>query len=251
MGPRVAVLMSVLSASVAFAEAPMKQEADINFSPDDVFQRSGGVQFFYTLVPNQPAPEVADADFQRFRPLDVNDRWSRLKDPTSVMLSRLVYTVDKDVSFFTERRARDINYINAVARQMDVTANDDGSFRVGKTPSNTFQLQFFDEAQVKQSSSTALDRVIELAKEGRRPDSIVFQENTGFARVLGRKTAAASVTWTSHYSLGKGRTRVTVFTMSYLHNLPPFFLGGEARVLKESTRAAIELIDSLRAYREG
>ena len=58
----------------------------------------------------------------------------RLDAPANVVLSRLVYTIDKDVSFFTEARTRDIDYINAIAREAKVSRNDDGSFRASQTP---------------------------------------------------------------------------------------------------------------------
>jgi hypothetical protein len=243
---RFALVFSLL-ASTAWAASPLRQEREMGFGVDASFQDSGGVQYFYQLIERD---EARTSDLvQRFLPLDVNDRWTSLSEPTNVVVIRFVYTVDKDVSFFTEARALDVDYINAVAKEMEVSRNSNGSFHIGRTPENTCWLVHYDEARVKAAASQpAFKQLVALMGESGLPNSVVFQENTDFARVLGHRTAAASMTWTAHFPLAPGRTRVAVLTMSYLYELPPFFLGGSGRVMRESMRGATDLIERLRAY---
>jgi hypothetical protein len=66
---------------------------------------------------------------------------------------------------------------------------------------------------------------------------------------MGFRTAEGSFTWTAHYAVAPGQTRIVVLMMSYLAMLPPFFLGGEERVLHESTTGALRLIGRLRDLR--
>lgn len=240
----------LLLSGVAFAaETPLRRESACDFAIDPAFQDKGGVQYFYSLLPNEPSPET-DATFTRFRPFDPGGVFAGLSSPPHVVLSRLVYTVERDASFFSEARARDVGYINAVAKEMEVTKRTDGSFRVGAMPSNTFTIEYYDAAKLAAGASSlpAVLRAIELAGVKEAPVSVVFQQNRDFARVMGMRTADGSFTWTLHFAIAPGRTRLVVFTMSYLRTLPPFFLGGARRVFRESTEGARVLIDNLRAY---
>jgi hypothetical protein len=65
---------------------------------------------------------------------------------------------------------------------------------------------------------------------------------------MGWRTGAWSTTWTFHEALGRDRTRVTVLTLSYLYNLPPFWLGGADGVYAETLSQARALIGRLRSY---
>lgn len=247
---RVVGSLLVVMAGLAFsAETELRRETSCDFAIDAAFQDAGGVQYFYALVPPQPSPDT-DATFVRFKPFDPSAVFDGLSSPPHVVLSRLTYTVEKDVSFFTEARARDPGYINAVAKDMEVTKRPDGSFRVGAAPSNTFTIEYFDAARLAAgaSSTPAIARALELSNLPERPTSVVFQQNRDFARIMGVRTADGSFTWTLHYAIAPGRTRLVVLTMSYLRTLPPFFLGGAGRVFRESTEGARALIDSLRAY---
>ncbi len=242
------------SAQIAPAQlaAPLRAERDIAFTVDEPFLASGGIQYFYQLIRDTPNPETVSASFRELRALDINHVWSRLSAPTHVVLSRIVYTVDKDITFFTEGRVRDIGYINAVGGKMNITANPDGTYRVGKMPSNIFSLQYFDEQALKENDDAdtrhALDTLFHFVDKGPAPKVIVAQENRDFSRVMGMRTAEGSFTWTVHQPLSTRKTRITVLTMSYLHTLPPFFLGGEDRVMRESIQGAVGLISRLRAY---
>jgi hypothetical protein len=239
-----------LVSAVALPNTPLRREPTASFEVDLAFQDRGGVQYFYQLLRADRSPD-ASSTFTAFRAFDVHDVWKRLDAPANVVLSRLVYTIDKDVSFFTEARARDVDYINAIAREARVSRNDDGTFRAAQTPANTFRIEYFDASRVQAAVSAipGLARTLELSGLEGPPYSVVFQENRDFDRVMGFRTAEGSFTWTAHYPAGKGRTRLVVFIMSYLHSLPPFFLGGEKRVFRESTEGARVLIDRLRDYR--
>lgn len=239
----------LLIPALASAETPLRRETDARFAIDAAFQDKGGVQYFYALLEPEPSPEK-NATFTLFRPFDLPDVWGRLDAPTHVVLSRIVYTVEKDVSFFSEARVRDVGYINGVAKEMEVVKREDGSFRVGKMPANTFTIEYFDAARLAQGATElpAIKRLLELTGVTEPPASVVFQHNRDFSRVMGMRTAEAGFTWTAHYALSPGRTRLVVFTMSYLRTMPPFFLGGARRVFRESTEGARVLIDNLRAF---
>ncbi|MEW6431556.1 MAG: hypothetical protein AB1730_08595 [Myxococcota bacterium] len=241
-------LLAGLVAFAAFAATPLRRESTLAFVPDEPFQRDGGVQYFYALAHKEPSPETANPDFAFLRALDESGRWAAQGEPLHVVMSRITYTVDKDVSFFTEARAKDPAWMNAVAPEFEVTQRPDGGFHAAKMPSNDFTIRFLDaRAVAAQPADGGVARLVALLPDAGLPDSVVVQENFDFARVMGVRTGAWSVTWTAHLPLGPGRTRVHVVTLSALHHLPPFFLGGEKRVFKESVQGALDLIERLRA----
>ncbi|MDP1821622.1 MAG: hypothetical protein Q8L48_00180 [Archangium sp.] len=225
MGPLGALLIS----SVMTAGPAWQREARADFAADPAFQADGGVQLYFGLM----RPDEAAA----FRTLDLNGRG----EAEHVAVVRLSYTLEKDASFFTRERVTDLSYVQAIAPDMDVSQQPDGGFHVGRLPANDFSVRFFADA-------SGFPAQLKLAHEPGTPASIVVQENTGFSRVMGMRTAEASITWTLHHALAPGRTRVTVLTVSYLHNLPPFFLGGEARMFRETVENALRLISRLRAH---
>jgi hypothetical protein len=240
----------LLVPALAVADIPARREATLEFPVDEAFQLSGGVQFFFELVRDSPSPALASTTFERFRALDFNDRWGSLAQPTHVVMSRLVYSVDKGTAFFTRERAGDLAYIQAVAPDMGVTPDGEGAFRVARLPSNRFRLQFLDAREVQRHArSPGVALMLSMRGAVAPVDSIVVQENTDFARFMGVRTAEASMTWTAHCALGQDASRITVLTMSYLHSVPPFFLGGEGRVYRESLKGALALIAGLRGYR--
>ncbi len=248
---RLGVALMALFAWRGSAAEPMRRESSVQFTVDAAFQAQGGVQFFYQLIRDTPSPEATNETFRHFLGLDRARRWQALNAPAHVVLSRLVFRVARESSFFNSARANDIRSINQVAPAMQVTANGDGTFRVGRRPSNTLRIEFLDSAKALAMSSAGTTDVVwsvfAFTGETQPPTSMVFQENTDFARVLGMRTAEASVTWTAHHALSPSETQITVLTMSYIRTLPPFFLGGESRMLQESMKGARELIDGVRA----
>lgn len=243
MTSRVLPLLLALVASAAAAAPPeMRREPQLDFKPDEAFQRDGGVQFFYALEPSLPTPPATSA-WARLRPLD------DLATPTDayeVVMSRIVYTVARDVSYFTEARARDTKYLATVAPEMKVTAAPDGSFLVGRMPKNRFRLSWFDAPT---PAEPTLEPFFRFLPTDAAPASIVVQRNSEFGRVMGWRTAERSITYTAHFSRGPGVTRVHVVTMSLLYHVPPFFLGGKARVYREAVDETANLIEALREYR--
>ncbi|MDP2272421.1 MAG: hypothetical protein Q8N23_32745 [Archangium sp.] len=236
--------MAPLVALAILAASPveMRQDSDLEFAVDEAFQQDGGVQYFYELA--EPGPQPSSA-LTRFRAMDPE---STLDDPYVVVMSRLVYTVERDISFFTEARARDVSYLQQVAPDMGVRLEPDGTFRVNRTPSNRFKLTWFEEPVA--GKAPAMTAFFGLLPQGAKPASVVLQKNFDFARVMGWRTGERAITYTAHFAIAPGRTRVVVCSMSLMHHLPPFFLGGRGRVFRESVDGAASLIGQLRAWTE-
>jgi hypothetical protein len=239
-------MLSLLALTLLAAppSVELRRETTLDFVVDEALQQDGGVQYFYELAPPTKKPAPASA-LARFRAMD---RLATIDDPYQVVRSKLVYTVERDLSFFTEARARDVRWLNQVAPEMGVTVEPGGGFRVDRTPSNRFKLTWFEAPAP--GTDTELTQFFTFLPVDQKPASIVVQHNTDFARVMGWRTAERAITYTAHYSLGPGRTRIYVCSMSLLHHLPPFFLGGKDRVFRESVDGAARLIAQLRSTKD-
>jgi hypothetical protein len=221
------------AAAGAEQEVPLQREESLRFGVDEALQARGGVQYWYALE-DQVRLELLEIDPDRAR-----------RTAGHVLETRLVHTLEKDASFFTPARAVDVGYMNLVAPGYGITERSPGRFRAAKTPANDFTVRFVPVPGSSADREPGLVRLIELCDLG-TPESVVVQHNQGFARVMGMRTAEASYTWTAHYRLGPGRTRVCVVSMSHVFTLPPFFLGGAERVLSESLRETVGMIRRLR-----
>lgn len=227
---------------------PVRREERIGFAVDEALQARGGVQYFYELI-DQDADALTHESFAKLQPLDVRGRWAARKEPLYVLVSRIVYTLEKDASFFTAERVRDVTYMNAILPGVGIEQKAPGRYTVAKMPANSFTVRHLGrEALTATPREPALEHFLSLSAELGTPDSVVAQENFDFSRVMGARTSELSVTWTAHHALAPGRTRVVVYTMSLLYNLPPFFLGGKRRVHDEALGGALTLIQNLRAY---
>ncbi|PZR08041.1 MAG: hypothetical protein DI536_25735 [Archangium gephyra] len=237
---RRAFVLTLFATSALAAEPTMRRETRLEFAIDDAFQNDGGVQFFYEFF--EPA-QVADAgvgtDFARVRTLD--DKATHGEQLHAVM-SRIVYTLERDITYFTEARARDVKYINTIAPEVKATVDAKGVFHTSKPPANSFTIEW--QKPLREDSPYRA-----FLPAGAEIDSLIVQRNSDFDRMFGFKTAERAVTWTAHQPLGEGRTRVFVVTMSLMHNIPPGFMGGKERVYKEAVESATQLIGRLRNYK--
>jgi len=233
-------VISIGALALVLASAPeLRREDNLDFATDNALQSSGGLQFFYAFATPEEARGAPEGSaLARFSMLD--DR-AKPGERLYVLMSRLVYTVDRDISFFTEARSRDVNYLNAIAPEVRATVNARGVFHADLTPANNFTLDWQEPVPADSPFHSFLP-------QGAKPASIVIQRNFGFARVLGFRTAERSVTWTAHVPLGFGRTRVFVCTMSLMHNIPPPFMGGKERVYREFVDNTAMLVTRLREY---
>jgi hypothetical protein len=224
----------------AMGNTTVRRETVAAFEIDEAFQADGGVQIYFELVgaPARPAP---GSTLERFHVLDQDDRLSGLTEPVHAVLARMSYVIEKDAAFFSRQRLLDLAWVQSIAPDMDVTEAPDGGFRVGQSPSNRFLLTFHPDG------ARLAPEIVALARARGAP--VLVQENSDFARVMGWRTAAWSTTWTFHEAVGPSRTRITVLTLSYLYNLPPFFVGGGDRVYAETVSRSTALIDRLRRYR--
>lgn len=135
------IVSPVPGAMAEEARPPVRREERITFEVDATLQERGGVQYFYELI-DQDQDALARESFAKLQPLDARGRWAGSKEPLYVLVSRLVYTLDKDVAFFTAERVRDVAYMNTLLPGADIRRKAPGQYTVAKTPANSFTVRY-------------------------------------------------------------------------------------------------------------
>lgn len=243
-----ALLAWGVACAAAGAEPSVRREQVARFPPDETFLGRGGVQYFYDFFDKDAAQE---RDYPAFRELDPARSWEACREPLYRVIARFVYVIEKDVTFFSAERVRDVGYMNRVCPSCGIQAAPGGLYRVGQLPANTSRVRHFDRERFLAARSEPWARqLLGLSNELGTPDVVVLQENFDFQRLLGMRTGEASATVTAHYGLGPGRTRIAVHLVTLMHNIPPFFLGGPERVHDVTLEGALSLIEHLRRYDE-
>lgn len=219
-----------------------KMEGRLDFPADETFLRSGGVQVFFELISREARAEERPS-FKILRVLDTGDHWSKKNGPLYVLASRIVFQVEKDISFFSKERIYDESYLNRFLPAYQVRRLSERRFRSGALPRNDFEIEYFEPGSMPRSFG-------QLSESSGSPEVVLFQHNHEFEKIMGFKTALMGRTLTLHSPLGPGLTRITAWSLSYLHNIPPFFLGGEARVTGEAKKKSLELVARLRDFED-
>jgi len=249
---RLFALVVWVASCVAWAdEGPaLRREPSARFAPDEAFLARGGVQYFYDFFDKDEATGK-EREFAAFQGLDPAGRWEARQDPLYRVVARFVYEIEKDVSFFSAARVKDVAYMNRVCPSCGIREAAGGLFRVSQVPANTSRVHHFDRGQFQGVQSEPWARnLLALSKGMGPPDVVVLQENFNFERILGMRTGEGSATVTSHHCVGPGRTRIAVHLVTLMHNIPPFFLGGTGRVQDVTLEGALSLIRHLRRYED-
>ncbi|MDQ3265373.1 MAG: hypothetical protein M3Y59_17235 [Myxococcota bacterium] len=224
-----------------------RREGVLRFGVDPSLQDRGGAQYFFTVLHPQPSPLQREPvrSLARMLPAGGKD-W----DPLHAMASRFVYTLEKDVTFFTAERADDLTYIRALMPEANVERLGDRFFRSHLLPASNFRVRFLGTPQLAQPEQGPLIKTfVAFAPELGVPTAIAIQVNEDFERVMAVRTAEISVTWTGYYRLERGRTRVVSYGLTLLHNTPPFFLGGDDRLHDSLLKEMVRLIHGMRTLR--
>ena len=247
---RLLAAVACVCGQAAWAEEPVvRREPQARFVADEAFLAQGGVQYFYDFVEKGADALKASPAYGAFRELDPARRWVSLEDPVYVVMVRVVYLLDKDVSFFSRDRVLDAGYMNRVCPTCGIQPLGSGLYRVKQMPANTSRVRHLAGGALQQSLAEGwLRPALALSSGLGAPEIVVLQENFDFESILGMRTGERSVTVTTHHAAAPGKTRVAVHMVTWMHNVPPFFLGGAGRVHDATLEGTLSLVKYLRRY---
>ena len=178
-------------------------------------------------------------------PLDVFDYYdNRGEEEYYALLTKTVYGLNRDVSFFTEKRLSDVNYLQKVMPYNKLSKNgSDYVLKVGfGAPDISYSLEFFDNYKMNERFPELTSYFRKFDRLQQDPAIMVLQHNHTFGKVLGQKTSKMSVSVTRYFDAGRGRTLVINYTLNFIHNLPPTLFGGGNILISQMQDGAAALV---------
>ena len=199
------------------------------------------IQLYMVLVDKQQKPVCMESgdnfSFEKEAlPFDLSDYWkNRGQEDYHILMSKAVYQVEVEASFFSRSRLSDIGFINRTFSGPEIKKIGENQFQVsGGTfnPDFKYDLFFYQNKDLTGKVRDLVNYTRKKNPELGSPVLTMLQHNYDYGRVMFHKTSKMSVTLSNYYALGS-KTVVVSYTLNYIHNLPPSLLGGPEALVGE------------------
>ncbi|MBT32145.1 MAG: hypothetical protein CMO01_20995 [Thalassobius sp.] len=233
----------------------LQTESDFYFPVDYELLNEGKVQIFVGLLDNK-LHGIASNDAHSFdfykeaKPFDLYNYWEdKGEEDYYILLTKVVYVLDKEIDFFSESLLTDLDFLQKKMPDYDLEKISSNKFHIDcgfLSPSFDYDLNFYRPPFTDNRVSRIEDFVTQINPELASPALSVIQHNHSFSKVMMHKTSKMSVCVANYYPYGDGKTLEVNYTLNYIHELPPNFLGGHKLLLKEIKSGIIDLIVNTR-----
>lgn len=230
-------------------------EKKLDFAP--VYDELSGntAQLFCSLLDQDhvlyKSENNSEVDFQQqILPMDILQQYNRRGDDEYyILLTKIVYMLPADISFFSEKRLSDLSYLQQVMPYNNLSkVGDDYFLKVGfGAPDITYDLSFYDYSGLTAKYPALVAYFRKNDRLNEEPSLIAVQHNHTFGKVMGHKTSKMSLSVTRYYNSANNKTLVINYTLSYIHNLPPEIFGGGNLLINQMEKGIIALIRDTRA----
>lgn len=199
------------------------------------------IQLYMVLVDKEQNPVCMESgdnfSFEKEGlPFDLSDYWkNRGQEDYHVLMSKAIYQVDIDASFFTKRRLSDIGFINRTFSGPEIKKIGQNQFEVaGGTfnPDFKYDLFFYSNENLSGKVLDLVNYTKQKNPELGSPVLTSLQHNHDYGRVMFHRTSKMSITLSNYYAIN-GKTVVVSYTLNYIHNLPPALWGGPEALVGE------------------
>ncbi|UZR93361.1 hypothetical protein [Chondrinema litorale] len=189
--------------------------------------------------------------FKEAKPLDYYNYWEQKgEEDYYILLTKVVYVLDKEVDFFNESLLTNLEFLQKKMPDYDLEKISTNKFHIDcgfLSPSFDYDLNFYRPPFTDNRVSRIEEFVKQINPELGSPTLSVLQHNHSFSRVMMHKTSKMSVCVSNYYPYGDEKTIEVNYTLNYIHELPPNFLGGYKLLLKEIKSGIVDLIVNTRA----
>ena len=207
--------------------------------------------FFYHALLKRTANEAPLAETSSFsfpdhaKPLDLYDYWEHKgQEEYDVLLTKVAYVLDKPIHFFSEERLADPGYISQTMPAAKIKRIDSiYHISVGfGAPEIDYTLHFYSPEEFKHQYSKLKNYFSKYDGMALSPNLIVVQHNYQYGKVMFQETSKMSISITRYFQLNKEQTLAFNYTLNYIQNIPPSFIGGSdflINKMKEGIKALI------------
>ncbi|MEM1137260.1 MAG: hypothetical protein AAGI07_15585 [Bacteroidota bacterium] len=188
--------------------------------------------------------------FKEGKAFDLFDYWeNRGKDSYHILLTKVAFLHNKQVDFFNEQLLGDLSFLKSKMPDYELEQVEENKFHMNCgffAPSFDFELSFCRPPFIAPKLNAAQALIKHINPELDEPVLSVIQHNHTFGKVMMHKTSKMSVGIANFYRFDENRTLEVNYTLSYIHELPPKFIGGQKMLINEIKAGITDLIDNTR-----
>lgn len=212
---------------------------------------SDSIWFFHAFMKRSIQEEamVKDSSFNfsvHAKPLDIYKYWDRKEDELyDVLFTKVAYVLDQPQDFFTEERLSDPDYISQTMPSAKIHQND-STYHISVgfgAPEIDYTLHFYSPTEFRTQHpelQTYFEKYDGIVQE---PHLISVQHNYNYGKIMFQETSKMSVSITRYFSLNEKQTLAFNYTLNYIQNTPPSFIGGSHYLITQIKQGIKALID--------
>ena len=194
-----------------------------------------------------PLEETPNFSFpDHAKPLDLYDYWEHKGEVQyDVLLTKVAYVLDKPIYFFSEERLSDPSYISQTMPSAKINRIDSiYNISVGfGAPEIDYTLHFYSPEEIEFQYPKLKNYFKKYDGLELTPNLIVVQHNFKYGKVMFQETSKMSISISRYFQLNKEQTLVFNYTLNYIHNIPPSFIGGSDFLIAKIKDGIKGLID--------
>lgn len=180
------------------------------------------------------------------QPLDIYEYWEQKgEEQYDVLFTKVAYVLDQPVNFFSKKRLSDPDYISQTMPDAKIKQND-STYHISVgfgAPDIDYTLNFHSPEEFEYYYPKLPDYFKKYDGLDQLPNLIVVQHNYHYGKVMFQETSKMSISISRYFPLNNTQTLAFNYTLIYIQNMPPSFIGGSdflIEKIKVGTKALIE-----------
>ena len=215
-----------------------------NYTNDTIF-------FYHSLLKRKankdPLGEAPSFSFpDHAKPLDLYDYWDHKgEEQYDVLLTKVAYVLDKPIYFFSEERFADPGFISQTMPAAKIKRID-SIYRISVgfgAPEIDYTLHFYSPEEFEYQYPKLKNYFKKYDGLDLSSNLIIVQHNFKYGKVMFQETSKMSISISRYFKLNQEQTLVFNYTLSYIHNIPPSFIGGSDFLIDKIKEGIKALID--------
>ncbi len=244
-------LLALTSVAQQRHELTWKNVETLEFDFPKEDYTSDSIFFYHSLLKRtakeEPLGKAPSFSFPHHaKPLDLYDYWEHKGDEQyDVLLTKVAYVLDKPIHFFTKERLADPGFISQTMPAAKIKRIDSiYHISVGfGAPDIDYTLHFYSSEEFESQYPELKNYFGKYDGLALSPDLIVVQHNYQYGKVMFQETSKMSISISRYFHLNKEQTLAVNYTLNYIQNIPPSFIGGSDFLINKIKEGIKALID--------
>ena len=228
-----------------------KKINSLAFNLPETHYTTDSICFFHALVSKKDdGKRITEESTFSFpvdaKPLDLYEYWEHKGDEKyDVLLTKVGYVLEQPIDFFTKERLSDTAYISKTMPEAKLKQKDSiYHISVGfGAPEIDYTLSFYTQQEFEQHYPKLRNYFKKYDGLAQVPELIVVQHNYHYGKVMFQSTSKMSISISRYFHLNDEQTLTLNYTLNYIQNLPPSFIGGSDFLvgkIKDGIKALID-----------